>query len=378
MQMIDSLNPIRGIGTALTSDTTSRDLAVARGPTSEIIAGDADLLALREEGSFTALRDVGSSVSTDRITGFNDTILSRTGVIDMINSVNYIWTTNQSLAARTLAPRIKMTLFQQTRGQLNEATNRFFELGAAAFDGTGDNFQGTGAADAFFGDDLSYTGMYKAEKVGTIYLPFFSTKYAELQHAFDENKAASINPVLALPQKLVGAAGATVAPGSHWENPQTWGSTNATSSEFSFNLYNTVGTDQQRKDAMKTHKQFIDLMITLNSIQKYGPSLIIPPVICQYEIDGVKYSPVANIGLNVESVGQITYNDGKHYPDAYRLNFTLQDMLTRSRNFHDPSGPRKVTVISAPANTITPPAAGGVTPPATTSSAGGSGGRSVR
>ena len=49
--------------------------------------------------------------------------------IDVVADPQYLWTMNKSKEARKLAPRIKCKFYQQTKGQIVEAGNRWFDSG---------------------------------------------------------------------------------------------------------------------------------------------------------------------------------------------------------------------------------------------------------
>ena len=293
------------------------------------------------------------------------------GGIDVVNDKNYIWTMNTSTEARKLAPKIKCTFYQQTKGQIVEAANRWFDGGvqgnfvetagvqsrrSALGKITSSLGEATDAAldsSTIQGDDKWYKNMYYAEPVGVMEFPFFSEEYADLQHQFENNVILSALGGAAAGKtggNVLGAAFATakmLTPGVKFEAAKAWGDTTITSTSFAFNLYNTVGSSEDTNKAIATHKGLVDLLIYLNSAQKFGPSLTIPPVICEYNIPGVKYSPVANMALNITSLGQSTYNRGGNIPDGYRIQITLNDMLMRARNFHTPSGPRTAVKVFA-------------------------------
>ena len=327
-------------------------LAEAGGGLGKAIRGRAEELLDSEIGSL-----IKDGFPIDKIIGAPELISLR--AIDIVKDPMYLWTSNTSAQARSLAPRIKIKLYQQNKGQLTEAVNRFKDLAGIVADG--------GVEEAFFGDDLSYRSLYQAVSIADLTLPFFSPDYIRLQHAFEGHKGAEAlrsaagglgkaiagtgKKRAALGDFLANLAGATT-PGFFWENPRAWASTDDHGVGFAFNLYNTIGSKENIISTIDTHKQLVDILITINSIQKFGPSLTLPPMICSYEIEGIKYCPVANIGLDVKSLGQVTYKNGVHIPDAYEINITLNDMVTRSRSFHNFKGPNnKVKVISGPKGT---------------------------
>jgi hypothetical protein len=290
-----------------------------------------------------------------RLTGLSEAPVPKilNGSIDIVEDLKYVWTLNTSIEARKFVPRITINFKQQTKGQLREALNRWYE----------NDFN-------ILGGD-AYKGLYLAEDVGQIIFPYFSPDYITLTQNFKESsmlgdlgsgvKKASGTLLGTAGRSIADAAGAAVniamggleaiTPGVKIEKAHTWVQTSPTQTSFSFYLYNTLNQpkadNQPNRDTIKANKSLIDLLIHLNSVQKIGPALFLPPVLCEYTIPGIKHSPVANMSLNVQSVGQLTFIKPENVPDAYFITITLTDLLIRSRNMHTPSGPNdRISVFS--------------------------------
>ncbi len=270
------------------------------------------------------------------------------GLIDVVTDLKYTWTLNTSEEARAYVPRITINFKQQTKGQLREAINRWYE----------NDFN-------ILGGD-AYKGLYLAEDVGKIIFPYFSSDYITLTQNFKENSmlgaaagagnnalgkygggaGKAISETLSVAANMAMGGLEAITPGVKIEKAHTWVQTSQTQTSFSFYLYNTL--DHTKEGSIKANKELVDLLIYLNSIQKVGPALLLPPVLCEYTIPGIKHSPVANMALNVQSVGQLTFMGNENVPDAYFITITLTDLLIRSRNMHSPSGPNdKISVFSS-------------------------------
>lgn len=263
---------------------------------------------------------------------------------------DYVWTLNASNEAKDYVPRITINFKQQTSGQITQGLNRWWEIISSVDFGS-------------LIDGDPYKGMYLAEEIGEIIFPYFSADYINLMQSFQGThgiddvgkmtkdiggkfgKAVSekVNAVVNLAGTAANIA-SSIVPGVLIEKPGVWASTSPTQTSFSFYLYNTL--EQSIPGSIEKNKNMIDRLIYLNSIQKVGPALLLPPVICSYDIPGIKFGPVASMALNITSIGQMTYKDGKNVPDAYFVTITLNDLLVRSRNMHGLNGPSKVNAFS--------------------------------
>ncbi len=277
-----------------------------------------------------------------------------TGLQDIVS--DYVWTLNTSKPAKEFVPRITVKFKQQTSGQLTQGLNRWFEAAGDAVTGGGVSALLTRNA---------YEGMYLANDVGEMVFPFFSSEFIALNQSFvgvDGLGAAggaiksglntffgdtgrTINQTTEAVGNAIGGAAAAATPGILIEKPGVWASTSPTNTTFSFYLYNTL--EQSIPGSIAKNKKLVDTLIFLNSIEKIGPALLLPPVLCEYDIPGVKYGPVASMSLNIQSIGQLTFKDKKNVPDAYLITITLNDLLVRSRNMHGRDGPQRVNVFSS-------------------------------
>lgn len=260
---------------------------------------------------------------------------------DIIN--DFQWTLNNSPKARELTPRIKISFFQQKSGQLTESINRWWGDISSIVDNVR---EGGGMIDAIRSAD-PYENMYLADPIGALEAPFFSEEYITLAHTWQNNQSLDAVKGVAteLPKpggniaaKVVSTAlplAQSVPPKTFIEQPKVWGETGPTQTIFSFAIYNTIDPDNN----IVKNKKLIDWLIYINSINKAGPVLALPPAICSYEIPGIKYSPVASIALDIKTIGQVTHRNNNNIPDGYQVTMTLLDLLVRSKNMHDRNGP---------------------------------------
>ena len=312
---------------------------------------------------------------TDFLQGADGVKASLGGGIDVVN--NYSWTTVSSPAARALAPTISLQFFQQTKGRLTESINRWYTLGVNSAEAVGAGLadgslksalvNATSNLGAFnpqggAGGDFSYEGMYLAENVGSMVLPFMSEQLVALNNSFSDNSDVEtaggaltssikknsgiadsiLNKVENIALAGAAAVAGTVAPGMKLEKPKAWAATEVTPINFTFTLYNTIGSTKEEIAAnFAKNNKLVHTLIYLSSIQKFGPGLLIPPVLVEYNIPNIRYGPVASMSVNIQGEGAFTNVPGiGNMPDAYNITITLTDELIRSRNFHTPDGPR--------------------------------------
>jgi len=291
------------------------------------------------------------------------------GGIDVVN--NYPWSITVSPAARQLVPYIDVKFYQQTKGQLTEAINRLGNFSNNVGSNDVNAFKSIVSSSAISGDDTTYKDMYLADLVGSARFPYFSDEFVDLQHSFQdafsdkgkstgssgrrrgplEKKFDQYTKIFKHAGNIAAQSVKSVLPGLKLEKTKAWVDTTPTSTSFSFSIFNTIGKDP---DIYKNIK-LVNTLIYLNSIQKFGPGLTIPPVLVSYTIPGIKYSPVAQMALSITSEGQLTHMPGLgNVPDSYNITITFSDLLLRSRNLHTPLGPRtSVNVFTEDSDNVT-------------------------
>lgn len=316
----------------------------------------------------------------------NEFFVKNSEMIDVVNDTRYLWTSNTSPAARALCPTIKITCYQQTKGQLAQALGSFVE-GGFVDGGLGLLAEAKVAAEDVnrnFGRRINadvnepYRNLYDATRMGSIILPYFSPGYAAVNSEFDSilntlgpsikgvglqnamsgmyqggaknarkgstggGKAGFAAELIKGTPAFITAGIRAASPGISIEMPHTWASTSKEEVSLGFNLYNTIGGDDTRSDAMVLHKELVDALISISSVQKFTRfGLTLAPMICEYNIPGIKWCPVAYLNVKVESLGQLTNIPGTNItvPDGYQIVLTLKDLVIRSRNLHNLQGP---------------------------------------
>lgn len=272
-----------------------------------------------------AVRDVEEA--TLRALGDQEKASTQQIDYDVVN--NYVWSLSSTAKAKSLVPRIRLRLLEMRTGQLWQLLSQTFNL----------------ITDP-------YEGIYKLDPVGKeLFLPFFSTQHHNNSHSWEPlsletlgNIAGSVGTTLgSAAQAVIGGAkfarsmgAALVAPGYKTETAYVWKDTNLEAVSFDFNLYNTTPS------VYKKNKRFVDEMIYWTLPKKLKATFVLPPVLCEYEIPGVRRGLIARVDLSVSTKGQSVLNNNENVPDAYNLAFTLTDLLMQTRNIHGVDGPKGI------------------------------------
>lgn len=245
------------------------------------------------------------------------------GAIDMVNTSNYKWTLNTSSEARALAPRININLLEMRTGQLIQLLSQTVNL----------------LTDP-------YNGLYSLEFRKRLTLPFFSDQHHDNSSTWEPLSLGSIGDIMGgsstigqigaavagAAQMARGLATAFIAPAYKTETANVWRDTNKETISFSFNLYNTG------KEEYELHKSFIDEMVYWTLPRKLQATFAIPPVLCEYDIPGIRRGLMAALDFAVTTKGQSVCMGGINVPDAYSLTFTLRDLLMQTTNINPRTG----------------------------------------
>lgn len=239
---------------------------------------------------------------------------------------DYKWSLNTSEQARALAPKIRIKLLEMRTGQLWQLLSQALNLITDPYD-----------------------GIYKLDVVGRdLWLPYFSGDHHSNSHSWEPLSLDTLGSIAggvgttigAGAQAVLGAAkglrsigAALAAPGYKTETPYVWRDTNLEAVVVDFNLYNTSPEEYGK------NKKFINEMIYWTLPKKLKATFAIPPVLCEYEIPGIRRGLIARVDFAVSNKGQAAFHSGENVPDAYGVTFTLTDLLMQTKNIHKPTGP---------------------------------------
>jgi hypothetical protein len=249
------------------------------------------------------------------------------GGLDVVTSGK--WTLNTSPDARKLAPIIRIQLLEMKTGQLFQLLSQITNI------------------------EDPYAGLYNLEPSLLMTLPFFSDQHHSNTHEWEEMSLDTLaesvgggatattfqQGIQAFAGAVKGArslVAAAAIPGYKTESPYKWVGTNMDSVTFNFNLFNTSPEDYRQ------HKTVVDTIINATLPKKLKATFFLPPVLCEYEIPGVRRGLIAKLEISISNRGQIVFHEGENVPDAYNLSFTLTDLVMQSKNVHQANGPIKM------------------------------------
>lgn len=251
---------------------------------------------------------------------------------NLVTDIDYKWTLNTSPDARSRAPYIELQLLRMESGQMQQ-------------------LRGLAQATATDG----YSKLYNVTQVELYVLPFFSGQHHANSSTWEPLNLEAIGNAVAEGSKMLGGEqagkfisgamdavstlrglGAGIAkPAYKTETPQVWRNSTLETVQFGFTLYNTDIATFER------HRTFVRNMINYTLPTKENFTYIQPPLLCSYQIPGIRYAPIAKIDFTVQMKGQVVAytptggGNATMMPDAYDVSFSLSDLLMQTRNFND-------------------------------------------
>jgi hypothetical protein len=264
-------------------------------------------------------------------------------------------------------PTIRLTEFQPQNGPMQEMLMYGSGLGKAGIELVGTSI-GNMAAEVVDAEgaqnkikafarsaklatdrEHAYNKMYTATPTGNVYtFPFFSTYNHSITNEWKEADALGSTLI-----KALGGGGAAESAGS-WAKNIASAASNAYVSvtkrqeyagiagadfETTFQLFNTL-SDYPMQTITDNFKLLYALQHN-NMPDKLSYATMMPPVLYQMEIPGIRYSPAVYIkNLVVENIGQVNQHEitafGNTFlaniPDAWSVQMTFSEMLPESRN----------------------------------------------
>lgn len=238
---------------------------------------------------------------------------------------DFIWTTTPyDQAALNEMPFIQLNGWEQTWSDAINAINFWMEKTDEANEGN------------------PYAGLYNGTLKSLYKFPYFNEYHHAISQSWQENQG----PAGALAKKitdLVETVGKAVLPAAGILYPKSYAGAQAASYAVNFSLINTCdGNGGQIKNNIMKNKAFLEQFIKDNLHDQNGALSIVPPLIYEVLIPGVRWSPAAVIqGLNVTNKGSL--NSGASiglggayiYPDAWEISFTVQELINESKKIYN-------------------------------------------
>jgi hypothetical protein len=186
-----------------------------------------------------------------------------------------------------------------------------------------------------------YENMYLGTEVHAYKLPYLQEYHHNISQSWQENTG----PVGEATQELtkyVETAARAFLPAAGILYPKSYAGSQAASYTVSFNLINTYAGDGNGiSDNVKKNKRFIEQFIMDNLHNQNGALSIVPPLIYEVYIPGIRWSPVAVVdGLTVNNKGTMNVNkdgiiisqpENYIYPDAWEVTFSIKELINESR-----------------------------------------------
>lgn len=264
-------------------------------------------------------------------------------MFNIVDDLQYKWTLNSSAEARRRAPRIQISLLQMELGQINQLI-RF--VGAQA----GETAGNMGGVLERAAGGAPYKNMYDVQAIGALIIPYFGDTHHQNNSQWEPANISGaagvtegmqgISRAIGTGARLVtGVLGSTLYAGHKTELPHVWKDTNLSDINVGFKLYNVDA------ESYKAHKTFIDSIVHYSLPTKHLLTMVTPPALAEYEIPGVRYSPIATFNVEVDMEGQKVLESGQVVPDAYNITINMKDLLMQTKNIHGLSGPNNTIKV---------------------------------
>ncbi len=186
-----------------------------------------------------------------------------------------------------------------------------------------------------------YENLYMGKEVHAYKLPYLQEYHHNTSQAWQENNG----PVGEYAKQLTDYAetvAKAVLPAAGILYPKSYAGSTPASYTVSFNLINTyAGKGKEIKDNVSKNKKFVEQFISDNLHDQNGALSIVPPLIYEIYIPGVRWSPAAVVsGLTVNNKGTMNVNVGNIipglpenyiYPDAWEVTISITELINESR-----------------------------------------------
>lgn len=267
------------------------------------------------------------------------------GIVNVVDQM--AWTLSPQ-SSRKDVPRMRLTEYQQSTGQLIASIIYF----SRTFQGISTDNLGNkllGKTDAL----EVYKNKYFGKKTGFSYiLPYFESSNLKRSSSFSGGEDSGLGAITSkLPafltnstigkalgtvdvvaNSIAAAANVLMAGKINFEFPKRWDNTEPESYSTTFDLFNT-GT----YDDIIANRRFCHLLSYQNTPSRRNFAIIDPPVIYSLVIPGIVDLPVCHIeSLEITNLGNIRQmeidNGTRNIPEAYRITISFRSLLMPTRN----------------------------------------------
>lgn len=189
-----------------------------------------------------------------------------------------------------------------------------------------------------------YQDMYMGTPATNYKLPYFNEFHHNTSQNWQENQGPLGEDVKHLTD-LAETVGKAILPAAGILYPKSYAGAGPTSYAFSFNLINTnagSGASGSISENMNKNQRFLHQFIKDNLHDQNGALSIVPPLIYEVYIPGIRWSPAAVVtGFTVNNKGTLNRNAGQSiipglrenyiYPDAWEVTISVTELINESR-----------------------------------------------
>jgi hypothetical protein len=192
-----------------------------------------------------------------------------------------------------------------------------------------------------------YEALYMGKEATKYKLPYLN----EFHHNTSQNWQENQGPLGAGVKQLTDLAetvGKAVLPAAGILYPKSYAGAGPTSFSFTFNLINTNASNGSIESNVTKNQKFLHQFVRDNLHDQNGVMSIIPPLIYEVYIPGVRWSPAAVVsGFTVNNKGSLNVNKGQMiipgigmkenyiFPDAWEVTISITELINESRRIWD-------------------------------------------
>jgi hypothetical protein len=191
-----------------------------------------------------------------------------------------------------------------------------------------------------------YKNLYAGKAVSFYKLPYFSENHHSISQSWGGNQGLMGSGIESA-TKFMETVSKTFLPAAGILTPKSWEGGEAESYSFTFNLINTnmsTGDAGQKNNTVWKNQLFLESFISDNLHGQNGVMSIVPPLIYEVYIPGIRWSPAAYVSsLGVKNKGAMNNNLGGIipgasvnyiYPDAWEVTVTISELIKESKTLY--------------------------------------------
>lgn len=186
-----------------------------------------------------------------------------------------------------------------------------------------------------------YKDLYRGVEKHAYKLPYLSETHHNISQNWDTHETPA-TPFVKRVTDYVTTLGKSILPAAEVLLPKVYAGSSAAPYSFTINLINTNACGGNITDLIMRNKNFIDNFINDNLHDQNNALSIVPPLIYEVYIPGIKWSPASVVsGLTINNKGTININSGKKilpelpenyiYPDIWEVTITITDLIRESK-----------------------------------------------